>query len=504
MSSEKKEVKREHKSAVRTSQAESKENKMVDVASDEAGVFEIQVEMDQGWMASMIGVLETELKSRAVATLNPSDLSEIIPFRRPARDMKKADLSHEETLAAQKRIRAKLIKGLHLTTKNPIPLDEWQGAAVRWDAKQNDFMVTLMTSVEEVPWQKLRFVRQRFQQVARDEIKQDDNKQVVVADCENVVKEMLTKLSRNALCALVFRMQGFGSVVEFPAIARGGGGTNESVSVYDVRAFQFLVQLSQLMPAALVFEKGDPIRFRIRNGPLFWTIRDKWLVPILNDKNRPTTATTSSTSSSSSSSMIIGKNEWCEFKWPEEDKKWSHQADCAQEMIEREGNNHIVWVRAGLGKTHIALDYMHHLLRNGRLPRFVIWTAPDSAIYSLTKIMEKWNFPQSSVRVLIPLEKVPPAAIKSYGNRVLHGKEPLPFTITLVEHDHLRLCENELRTALSSSEDGGLLVVDEFHKAFCHSQRTAVCKKLAQLPRVEFIALSGTIVRDHKMTGEPF
>jgi hypothetical protein len=67
----------------------------------------------------------------------------------------------------------------------------------------------------------------------------------------------------------------------------------------------------------------------------------------------------------------------------------------------------------------------------------------------------------------------------------------LPNYVNLIEHDHLRLLEEEIITKASNS----IIVIDEVHKALNDTKRTSVALEMSRLS-LDFVALTGTPVVD--------
>lgn len=65
------------------------------------------------------------------------------------------------------------------------------------------------------------------------------------------------------------------------------------------------------------------------------------------------------------------------------------------------------------------------------------------------------------------------------------------FTVNLIEHDHLRLCEERFASVAPQC----IFVIDEVHKALNETKRTSVALSLSHLAE-EFVALTGTPIID--------
>lgn len=117
---------------------------------------------------------------------------------------------------------------------------------------------------------------------------------------------------------------------------------------------------------------------------------------------------------------------------------------------------------------------------------------PTSAIATIVKEAEAFGFGES-IKVYVPLRQLRKADKESeYRKYVQHGTTPpRPFCLTIIEHDHVRRCQDVLTEIMHDS----LLIIDEVHKALYETQRTAACLHLSHLAH-EFVAMTGTPVVD--------
>jgi hypothetical protein len=104
--------------------------------------FRIQYSLDSGWLAAMAGVFKD--KADRLATLNPYDLTQIIPFRKPSRIMTNPILTETEAKSVVESVTKKLHRGVLL--HNP-PVESWIGAKAKLDEKTKQWTVTLENKV---------------------------------------------------------------------------------------------------------------------------------------------------------------------------------------------------------------------------------------------------------------------------------------------------------------------------------------------------------------------
>jgi len=148
---------------------------------------------------------------------------------------------------------------------------------------------------------------------------------------------------------------------------------------------------------------------------------------------------------------------------------------------------HFIWIPVGMGKTYIVLSYLKYLKESNQLPPQVIYTLPSSAIKSIINELEAFNF---TINLIVPLKHIVSNPFKGYikhpGTCVI-----VPYMINLIEHDHMRKCEEQLSQAAPNS----IVIIDEVHKALNDTKRTAVALQTCRLSE-EFIALTGTPIID--------
>ena len=99
-----------------------------------------------------------------------------------------------------------------------------------------------------------------------------------------------------------------------------------------------------------------------------------------------------------------------------------------------------LWIPVGMGKTFIICKFLKYLKENNKLPPYIIYTLPSSAIKSVIQEIKDYGF---EIDLLIP--------IKDMKHKQLHDDvvikqvcEPEQYRITMIEHDYLRRCENKL------------------------------------------------------------
>lgn len=142
-------------------------------------------------------------------------------------------------------------------------------------------------------------------------------------------------------------------------------------------------------------------------------------------------------------------------------------------------------IETGRGKTKIVLEYLKWLLHNDALPDYVVYTLPGSAMESVIAEIVTFGMEYAIINPLKTKLKPSP-----HTPRIIRECIPKKFHITLIEHDHLRLC-----APLADYMPDAIFIFDEVHKALRESLRTDHGLQLSNLA-VEFIAMTGTPIID--------
>jgi len=418
-----------------------------------------EYKLDRSWIAGMVGVIESYQKPPVLITLKPQDPEQFVVVRRPSRDMKEHTITAEREEAAIEEAKRILKRGVKLDKiVSSIPTLK-NATLIR--SEDDDEIFTFQVNGQNKTWEEVSHIIFKVPQLTSSKslfewsngIEIDADKKLSL-DNGNTIRRALTYLT------------GFKPVIELPKISRDGGGTKGAVSVDDVAVYQFLLELSTLYPAALRRREGSIQIFDVVNGPILWSLVD-WL---------------------RSKMRVSFDSQWPVIKKPER-KPWSHQEESLREMIEVHKNGrkgHFLWIPVGLGKTFIVLSYVRYLATKKTLPPYIIYTLPASALASIINEIIVFGL---DFEVMIPTKSIPKD--HPFRDKINNSCTPTRHKITLIEHDHLRRCEEQLTTHITES----LFIIDEVHKALNETKRTALALQLSHLA-VDFIALTGTPIID--------
>ena len=182
---------------------------------------------------------------------------------------------------------------------------------------------------------------------------------------------------------------------------------------------------------------------------------------------------------------------WKPFQDLRERELFWYQAEGLETMYEEHKAGlkaHFLYMTVGAGKTLTVLTYLKYLQERGELAPYILYALPNSAFKSVIEEIEAFNL---DIRILVPLRKLPSGYGKKMGRYAHLGCEMKPYTINMIEHDHLRECGDVLTKYMGNS----IFIFDEAHKALNDSIRTSVALNLSSLSQ-DTIAMTGTPIID--------
>lgn len=449
----------------------AKQESMIELPILQQESITMEVTIGNSWLAGMAGALTISGRPEAIVTLSPNDLHKLVAIQKPSRNMKSAQLTDEREEEVIDAANKMLIGGIPLNKcKPPIGFydgaklfkseDEYfvQSGGVMYPSSTDKFNITI-PFVESVPITITNSLTRFGNGITNDAI--------------NKINSLISTSDVNILRRVLGHLSGYKSTIEMNKISRNGGGSELAVTYTDTAAFQFLLKLSMIYPLAIRKVAKRSTRFEIPLSPLLWQLRDYI------------------------ASIVIGNTSYDNSRWGiindvSGRTPWAHQIESLNEMKIRNASGkkgHFIWIPVGLGKTWIVLSYLKYLYDNNRLPNYIIYSLPDSAIKSIIQEIKLFGF---QVELLYPIQKkITDSDLLPYVN---NSCDPKPFHISLIEHDHMRRCPEGLTKIAGDS----LIIIDEVHLALNDTQRTSIALELSHLA-LDFVALTGTPVIDTKL-----
>lgn len=416
--------------------------------------------LDPSWLAGLVGPIEVRLTGfTAIVVLRVDNIYEMTAVKRPQRDTKtNPELTEEEQIVAIEQARKMLKQGIRFANV-PVTLPIFNNSYVRLVEEQ--YIITLSNN-QSYAWEtivnlsyKLPIHEHTEPTVLNSLLYTGDGIDQMSPDSINY---LIKTYDNSALRRLSTYLTGYKSVIELAKISRDGTGTYYQVVPEDTAVNHILAYLSVMYPAAIVSAKTG---YQVKNGPLLWTIRDALNQQLVR--------------------MMTFDRNWV-VPSQETRKRWEHQIDSFNQMVERNKagkRGHLIWIKVGLGKTMITIDYLDYLIREGKMPKYCVYSLPASAIDNIVK--------EFSMRK-IPTKVIDARQTASQDERII-----TPYTVCLIKHDHMRL--GEMDDQLKSIAREMVFIVDEFHKTLSKTIRTSLCLELARLS-YDFVGMSGTIIKD--------
>lgn len=443
-----------------------------------SSTFKLKYKLDDGWLAGMIGAIQISGNPNCIVTLNPSNIQEMTVLKKPSirKSNNNSILSKQKELQSLQEAKIKLKKGIVLNSSNS-PIPELKGKKVF--LKKSKYYIGNKIYSSDQEWNEIKCSILNIPEYPKRIL---SYKNAIIHRNNGMIKggfaELTSFLNKNKIVyihkALIY-LNGYRSIIELNKISRDGGGINHAVNYEDVCAFNILMLISVIFPSALQLKESRTITFVVSQAPLLWKIRDIMIDHIESfEKNKN-----------------LDQNLWGNIYDRLGRNLWGHQRDVVLNMIDKKTKGHILWIPTGMGKTAIVLTYLQRLLESNKLPKYIIYTLPSSATKSIIHEIQAFNFGINFIVPLVNNKKY----IEGYPNiKITKKKEPEPYVINLIEHDHLRKCQEDFFKIMSQS----FLIVDEVHKALNNSKRTSICLELSRLS-LNFVAMTGTLVIDSEI-----
>lgn len=437
--------------------------------------YKFKVEIEDSWIAGMMGSIEVKLKGSptVLVTLLPRDIYQFVVIKKPSRGMKDATVPVDLEFKAKEYVRNLLrSKGIPLNKTNP-PIPELKQAVLY--LKDEEYYLKIKGKLQ--PWKGMKKVKVNIPLVDRKIGDLKSNlinslyKEYVLKGWKNLILSVILEYDKKVLMRLLTFASKYTKEFELPRISRDGGATKQAVFANDVSVYQLLLKLTNIVPAAISRKEGNTLIFTINNSPMWWKVRDLIELEL-------------------SRKQVESGGRWIKIEEQLGRNPWKHQIEALEEMKRRnkrgkKGN--FLHLTVGLGKTFIVMNFLKYLQSSGKLPMYIIYTLPTSAMKSIFHEVEAFGF---EPELLMPIQSV--KGDHPYSKYIYKSNVPKPYTFTLISHDHLRRCKDELMNISNET----IFIIDEVHKALNETIRTSVALSLSKLSK-DFIALTGTPIIDN-------
>lgn len=384
-----------------------------------------EVELDDSWLAGMVGPMEINVSPKMIATVNTKCISEILVIKKPSRDVKTSDLTEKQRERGVQCAMNRLENGV-----------KCRGGVVR---RCNDG-VWLVDGVE---WDVWRVKRIEFP--VHDGF--EGSGMGLVDPCKDYCSGWDVRVLRRSLMYLSHYRGRF----ELKKISRDGKGSD----VIDCEVYRYFEFLHKWVPGAI--EPTGVGKYKVPNMYLLMVVR-QYIEEYLHDLSG------------------ISNVKWNIVEDPR--PLWKHQVGMVSDLLSATSRGSFIWAPVGSGKTKVVMTYLARLVEQGKMPDYVIYTLPKSAVVSVKKEIELFC---KDVVVISPL-------------KTSKRREFVKGCVNLVEHDHLRRFDSEYLGCIGSKS---LLIVDEVHRTLNETLRTGVAVELGHCA-CRFVVMTGTPIIDSK------
>ena len=494
----------------------------VDVVGDEI----VECFLDISWISGMVGQINITGKPPVMVVMKPSDPLNLVAVKKPSRGMKDGNLDDEREAFSIKAAKTILTKGFALKACPPpvytlkdvkLFLNTRGESAGEGDDVIEEF-IFVGKDKKHRRWEELASHKEKVKVITSPGEKEEgaspgekeegaspgEKEEGVVFDA-SYLGSMYIEEPRNFLMAMLsypsqlgMRLNSFKSLgyiaentdervlrrlktyltinkntIEVARLSKDGGGVQQIAVMEDAGVLQFLLIISYLFPIALKRSRGNATKFEVTNFPVLWKVRDFIF----------------STEGARAKSTY---KKWKSIKDVSGRNPKSYQTSVIEEMLVKQNigkKGHFIYLGVGLGKTKIVLSFLQHLIKDNKVPKYIVYTTPKSALDSLFK--EIGFFENLGLNLLIPLKswKKNPRVELAKSHDTL-----LPFCVNVIEHDHLKYVEEELFSKIGEA----IFIVDEVHKTLNDTKRTSTALELARLS-IDFVVLTGTPTNDTNM-----
>jgi len=454
--------------------------------------YNFEYKLDFSWLAGLVGAIEIKGFPATLVTMRPDNPYQLIAIRKPCRNTKE-NITPEREESSKKIARQLLKNGISLSAiKAPCEILKGKKVFLVKNEEGEDLYLIGKTLKDAISWESICNLKYKLPVYKSTEF--DLNKTLLIEgkgieeNADVKLQDLCTNTDRKILYRVLYYIDNFKARIDMNRISRDGSGTYQSVTLEDVGAYQFLLNMVHLYPCAITCKKYTPASFDIQNGPLFWKItRDiKKFMSQDNDNIKW---------KKTSSKLDVNPCIKIDIHDKLERNLWCHQKEDVQEMISSYHNGikaSFLFSPVGLGKTLSVMYFLKHLFVENKLPKYIIYTLPSSAIKSIIHEITSFGF---EVNYIIPLKNTSKKD-KPENVTISKGKDSklVPFCINLIEHDHVKHISKELIEHSTES----VFICDEVHKALNETQRTSTCLEIAHLSKV-LIVLTGTPIIDNKI-----
>ena len=425
--------------------------------------------LQESWLAALVGGIEIKTNPVTIVSIKPDDIYDFAAIRKPSRDTKDT-LSDEISDKAIALAKIKFSEGVPLNSVN-FPLSSTKLYGVLEDGEW-----IIKNENKKMKWEDVNTIVE----VVGEEsgggggVYTSSNPNITTnskVKIEKIFSKHLTLFPKEGEIHIrkvrgILKMKK--QFYEFPRVGREGGATKESVNKRDVHVFRLFINVANILPALIIPRKLNPTIFDFKQRSILWQLSE---APPLPSEEREVIFNTS---------LLYDKRGY---------RLKDYQRDALADMENSKHRGKFLWLATGSGKTYIVNNYMKNMMREIN-PKYIIYTLPAEAISTVGEELKNFGFEIDLVVPIVSTSGVYPPYMK-----VLKScKEMSGGKITIIEHDYLRKCNDDLMDVAPHS----LVIFDECHKLLNDTLRTGTALELSRASK-HFVAMTGTPVVDNKL-----
>lgn len=441
----------------------------------------IKWKLDPSWISGMVGVINVNVvvdykNINAIVTLKPDDPFVLVAARQPKSGRKKETyipLSSKQELAICNEAKRKIINGIQLSSQN-MPHTVFNNCKLYLCELNTLIYILKLPNGYIQTWSTCSNLTIKIN--THTKIPSSVNPVQVVGTGVIVgYVEKLTQLIQSTPTSILSRLMTYlytiSTVIPMNKLDRTGKG---STNILDIDIFILFNTISRIIPGAIRPIVGTPGVFRVYNKILMLQLQQ-----IIKDKL---------------DTQVVYENKWGDWKSIDTRIKYMHQTETIKEMKKKYNmglKGQFMWLPVGTGKSLIVLSYIKYLKSINKLPEYIVYTLPPSAIASIITEIQLLGIPTST---LIPLKNIKSHRQVFDKNGITVNQTKLDkYRINIIRHDHLRQCKEKLLAIASKT----IFIFDEVHLFLNKSLRTGIGMDLSRVSD-QFIAFTGTPLVDNK------
>lgn len=426
----------------------------------EPGIYTYTAPFHSSWLSGLLGPVSINIRKKYyLVSIHPHDPYEYCIMYDPKRtEIPDTSMEEKERMDVLEKFKGMLKKGIGLASLAFLP---WLRGS-KLSLVDNAYMVELSDG-NVYPWyialnpeHDVNYIEEVGSTMENAILWRGHG---IVPNGEEKILTLLNSLDNDLLMAIYRYFSRIRSSITLPNVSKSGEGTDYTVRAIDIKIHTLLCKLSCIAPFLL--RKKSIREFKVGDGAFFLWLKNKFENLIMEKRN-----------------YII----WPLIEDKTDRQLLQYQRDVAEQILNAPENQRmfIIAMDPGVGKSKIVMEVISMLNKQKKLPSYIIWTLPSSALTSVEDEIHKYGV---QTNIIVPLIKG--------RNLVIY-----PQRINIIKHDHLK--KKAALDLLKDLSGNFMLIVDEFHLAMNPTIRTTALLEVSRTSDI-CICLSGTPMKDRKI-----